>query len=138
MHDSRLPDGTPARPPPKVAEETDLPLMCHHSLSSIPLAACPGRMRAGDVYTHCFNGSNVAIVDEGGALDPHVLSARARGVKFCVGHGQGAFNWNVAEAAAAQGFFPDSISTDLHMGESRWACRISRSHAHIRVAGGRR
>lgn len=32
-----------------------------------------------------------------------------------VGHGAGAFNWTVAEAACCeQGFWPDVISTDLH------------------------
>eukprot|EP01052_Picozoa_sp_SAG31_P018863 SAG31_NODE_1353_length_8663_cov_6.353690_4_plen_251_part_00 len=79
-------------------------------------------MKAGDVYTHCFNGSNVSIALLDRSLDPAALAARARGVKFCVGHGQGAFNWPVAEAAASATpehggpFWPDAISTDLHAG----------------------
>ena len=40
--------------------------------------------------------------------------ARARGVRFDVGHGAGSFTWQVAEAALADGFRPESISTDLH------------------------
>ena len=39
-----------------------------------------------------------------------------RGVLFDVGHGQGSFNWTVAELCAAAGFWPDTISTDLHSG----------------------
>ena len=39
-----------------------------------------------------------------------------QGVVFDVGHGQGSFDWRVAEAAAEQGFWPDLISTDLHSG----------------------
>lgn len=35
---------------------------------------------------------------------------------FDVGHGQGSFDWTVAEAGAQQGFWPDLISTDLHSG----------------------
>ena len=36
---------------------------------------------------------------------------------FDVGHGQGSFDWRVAEeAASARGFWPDLISTDLHSG----------------------
>ena len=35
---------------------------------------------------------------------------RRAGVLFDVGHGQGSFNWTVAEIAAAEGFFPDVIS----------------------------
>ena len=30
-------------------------------------------------------------------------------------HGQGSFCWTVAEAAAKAGFWPDSLSTDLHV-----------------------
>ncbi len=33
-----------------------------------------------------------------------------------VGHGQGSFDWRVAEAAAAEDLWPDTISTDLHTG----------------------
>lgn len=47
-------------------------------------------------------------------IDQHVLKARERGVLFDVGHGAGAFNWTVAEQCAKLGFWPDTISTDLH------------------------
>ena len=40
--------------------------------------------------------------------------ARAAGRPFDVGHGGGTFSWAVAEAALADGFRPDTISTDLH------------------------
>ncbi len=33
-----------------------------------------------------------------------------------VGHGQGSFDWTVAERAAAIGMWPDTISSDLHSG----------------------
>ena len=39
-----------------------------------------------------------------------------RGVVFDVGHGSGSFQWEVAEAAAAENFWPTTISTDLHTG----------------------
>ena len=55
------------------------------------------------------------LVDAHGQLDPAARSARERGVYFCLGHGQGSFSWTVAEKAAAAGFFPDSLSTDLHI-----------------------
>jgi dihydroorotase len=35
-------------------------------------------------------------------------------VWFDVGHGAGSFSYAVAERALAQGFLPDSISTDLY------------------------
>ena len=43
-----------------------------------------------------------------------MLAAADRGVIFDVGHGAGSFQWEVAEAAIAQGFEPTTISTDLH------------------------
>ena len=41
--------------------------------------------------------------------------ARDRGVLFDVGHGAGSFSWKVAEICAKENFFPDTISTDLHI-----------------------
>jgi dihydroorotase len=35
-------------------------------------------------------------------------------VLFDVGHGAGSFIWSIAEAALADGFLPDTISSDLH------------------------
>ena len=45
-----------------------------------------------------------------------MTEARRRGVLFDVGHGGGSFLWPVATRAVAQGFVPDTISTDLHNG----------------------
>jgi dihydroorotase len=44
-----------------------------------------------------------------------MLDARRRGIKFDVGHGGGSFNFALAEPMVKNGFFPDSISTDLHV-----------------------
>ena len=43
-----------------------------------------------------------------------MLEARRRGVLFDMVHGGGSFLWPVASRAMAQGFPPDTISTDLH------------------------
>jgi dihydroorotase len=43
-----------------------------------------------------------------------MAAGRKRGIYFDVGHGAGSFYWYVAVPAYAQGFYPDSISTDLH------------------------
>src|SRR5690349_13627612 len=73
------------------------------------------KLRAGDISTHFFRGP-VPIVDAQGKLYKYLQQARARGVKFDVGHGGGSFVWRNAAPAIAQGFYPDSISTDLHNG----------------------
>jgi dihydroorotase len=72
-------------------------------------------LRPGDLSTHCFRGP-VPWVDEHGKLYDYLRQARSRGVKFDVGHGGGSFVFRNALPAVAQGFYPDSISTDLHSG----------------------
>jgi dihydroorotase len=72
-------------------------------------------LRPGDMPTHCFRGP-VPWVDANGKLYPYLRTARERGVKFDVGHGGGSFVFRNAAPAVAQGFYPDSISTDLHTG----------------------
>ncbi len=99
------------------AAATATPLMTHHSLSTVPLDDCPGAMREGDIYTHCYHGFESTILDPASRqVHPAVRAARERGVLFDIGHGMGAFNWTVGEICAAQGFWPDTISSDLHTG----------------------
>jgi dihydroorotase len=73
------------------------------------------RLRPGDISTHMYRGP-VPWVDAQGKLYPYFQAARKRGVKFDVGHGGGSFVMRNAVPALAQGFYPDSISTDLHTG----------------------
>jgi dihydroorotase len=73
------------------------------------------RLRPGDISTHMFRGS-VPWVDASGKLYPYLAEARKRGVLFDVGHGGGSFVMRNAVPAIAQGFYPDTISTDLHTG----------------------
>ena len=49
-----------------------------------------------------------------GRVWPEAFAARERGILFDVGHGVGSFTWRVARAALAQGFPPDTISSDIH------------------------
>ena len=73
------------------------------------------KMRPGDMHTHAFNDRQVEIISRfTGKVQPYVWEARKRGVLFDLGHGGGSFMWPVATKAAADGFYPDTISTDLH------------------------
>ncbi len=99
----------------EAAAAVKLPLMVHHAFSVVPLEECPGKMVAGDIYTHCFHGFESTIVDaDTRKMNASVVDARKRGVIYDIGHGTGAFNWTVAEICAAEEFWPDVISTDLH------------------------
>ena len=72
-------------------------------------------LRPGDIYTHGYK-QQVPYLDDKGKLLPYLWAARKRGVKFDVGHGGGSFSWKNGVPAIRQGFVPDSISTDLHIG----------------------
>lgn len=71
------------------------------------------RMGAGDITTHMYLG-DVPWVGADGKLLPYLYEARRRGIIFDVGHGGGSFCWRNAVPSIEQGFYPDSISTDLH------------------------
>ena len=81
------------------------------------------RLRPGDIVTHCFQGRGDGILNsDDHRLLPEVVDARKRGVQFDVGHGAGAFSWDVARRAFEYFFYPDTISTDLHrFSIARWA-----------------
>lgn len=73
------------------------------------------KLRPGDIYTHCYSGLRDELLPDG-KVNPGMWEGRKRGVIFDVGHGGGSFAWRVAVPAIQQGFLPDSISTDLHIG----------------------
>ncbi len=71
--------------------------------------------RPGDIHTHMFNDRHLEIVDRfSGKVQPYMHEAREKGRLFDLGHGNGSFVWPAAAKAMAQGFYPDTISTDLH------------------------
>ena len=94
---------------------TGLPVMAHIGGTAFDIEEALVRMRSGDIVTHAYTGWQPgAIITDGGRLVPGAREARERGVRFDVGHGAGSFTWPVAEAALADGFRPDTISSDLH------------------------
>lgn len=76
--------------------------------------------RPGDIFTHCFGQlgeSRESIVDVNtNKLRPFVWDAQKRGIIFDVGYGGISFAFSQAIPAVKSGFYPDAISTDLHIG----------------------
>jgi dihydroorotase len=70
------------------------------------------KMRPGDIVTHCL-ADRYPYLTEDGKLNPDVPKARARGVKFDLGHAAGSFALRRVVPAVQLGFLPDSISADL-------------------------
>lgn len=71
------------------------------------------KFRPGDIFTHCYGGARGELID--GKVNPAILPAQKRGVIFDVGHGGGSFVFRTALQAFKEGFYPNSISTDLHV-----------------------
>jgi dihydroorotase len=72
------------------------------------------KLRPGDISTHFYRVPAPLMQD--GHVAEYLQVARKRGVKFDVGHGGGSFHFPLAAPMVQQGFWPDSISTDLHSG----------------------
>lgn len=78
-------------------------------------------LRKGDIYTHTytiiedFNARDQIVDQQSGKINPAFLKAQAKGVIFDVGHGS-AFRYSNAIPAMEQGFFPNTISTDISVG----------------------
>jgi dihydroorotase len=73
------------------------------------------KLRPGDIYAHMYSGLRGELTPDG-HVNPGMVEGRKRGVLFEVGHGGGSFAWYVAVPLIEEGFLPDVISTDLHIG----------------------
>jgi dihydroorotase len=79
-------------------------------------------LRPGDILTHMYGGDHSGHGPKEGTLNaegkvwPHWFEAQEKGLIFDVGHGGGSFLFRVAVPATEQGFYPNTISTDLHIG----------------------
>jgi dihydroorotase len=89
------------------AEACRVPVMVHIGTSPPALDEVVGLLRPGDILTHCASG----LAEP---LGPAVREAAARGVLLDVGHGSGAFAFDVLERQLETGLRPTTISTDLH------------------------
>lgn len=98
----------------QVAEETGLPLMAHIDEPPPSYEDVIAMLRPGDVLTHAFRPFPNSPATAQGTVKPAVLAARKRGVLFDIGHGMGSFAFKTARAMLANGFPPDTISSDVH------------------------
>ena len=98
----------------QVGEEAGMPLMCHIDFPPPSYEEVLERLRPGDVLTHAFRPFPNSPATQQGTVKREVLEARKRGVKFDIGHGKGSFAFKTARAMLANGFMPDTISSDVH------------------------
>jgi dihydroorotase len=98
----------------QAADEVGMPVMCHIDFPPPNYADTVAMLRPGDVLTHAFRPFPNAPLSAQGKVLPQVLDARKRGVLFDIGHGMGSFAFKTARAMLANGFLPDTISSDVH------------------------
>ncbi|BAT59480.1 allantoinase [Variibacter gotjawalensis] len=98
----------------QVADEVGMPLMCHIDHPPPSYEEVLDMLRPGDVLTHAFRPFPNAPITAQGKVKPEVQAARKRGVIFDIGHGKGSFAFKTARAMLANGFEPDTISSDVH------------------------
>jgi len=98
----------------EVAEEVGMPLMAHIDHPPPSYEEVLARLRPGDVLTHAFRPFPNTPATAQGTVKRAVLEARERGVLFDIGHGKGSFAFKTARAMLANGFYPDTISSDVH------------------------
>lgn len=96
------------------ANEAGIPLMAHIDEPPPTYEDVLAKLRPGDVLTHAFRPFPNAPATAQGTVKPAVLAARKRGVLFDIGHGMGSFAFKTARAMLANGFEPDTISSDVH------------------------
>ncbi|CAN5280868.1 amidohydrolase/deacetylase family metallohydrolase [soil metagenome] len=117
-------DWTPVDRAVEAGKLADLPVMVDFGGSNPPLSIADlymKHLRPGDIYTHTYAllGGNVreTVVDETTKkVKPFIWEANKRGIIFDVGYGGASFNFSQAIPAIKEGFFPATISTDLHTG----------------------
>ena len=102
----------------------DMPVMIDFGGNHPPLSIeelYMKHLRPGDIYTHTYafleGNSRETVVDTAtGKVKPFVWDAKKRGIIFDVGYGGASFNFTQAIPAIKAGFYPNTISTDLHTG----------------------
>ena len=114
LHASGTSGAVPLQIALEVAEAAGMPLMCHIDHPPPSYEEVLDMLRPGDVLTHAFRPFPNSPATQQGTVKREVLEARKRGVKFDIGHGKGSFAFKTARAMLANGFLPDTISSDVH------------------------
>ncbi len=114
-------DWTPTERAVEAGKLGDIPVMIDFGGSDPELSLetlFMEKLRPGDIFTHAYAHvkGRTPVVDENGKVEDFAINAQKRGIIFDVGHGGGSFLFEQTIPAMAQGFKPNTISTDLHTG----------------------
>jgi dihydroorotase len=116
------PEWTPVDRAVEAGRIANIPVMIDFGGSNPPLPLeelFMDHLRPGDIFTHAYGElrTREAIVDvETKKVKPYVWKAREKGIVFDVGYGGISFAYSQAIPAVKNGFYPTTISTDIHIG----------------------
>jgi dihydroorotase len=116
------PEWTPVDEAVKAGKMANIPVMIDFGGNKPPLSIRElffDHLRPGDIFTHCFGqlATREFVVDTvTHTVKPFVREAQQKGIIFDVGYGGISFAFSQAIPAVKEGFYPNSISTDIHAG----------------------
>lgn len=118
------PEWTPVDRGVEAGKLADMPVMIDFGGNNPPLSIeelFMKHLRPGDIYTHTYtlldgNVRETVVDTASNKVKPFIWDAIKKGIVFDVGYGGASFNFTQAIPALKQGFFPKTISTDLHTG----------------------
>jgi dihydroorotase len=118
------PEWTPVDRAVEAGKLANMPVMVDFGVSTPPLSIeelYMKHLRPGDIYTHTYtllegNVRETVVDTVTNKVKPFIWDAVKKGIVFDVGYGGASFNFTQAIPAIKQGFFPTTISTDLHTG----------------------
>jgi dihydroorotase len=123
-------DWTPVKLAEEAASLGNIPLMVDLGGAKPPLSLDTLFMqifRPGDIFTHCFAqlGTNrESLVDiQTNKVKPFAWEAQKKGIIFDAGYGGISLAFSQAIPAIKSGFYPNAISTDLHIGSMNGAMK---------------
>ena len=72
-------------------------------------------LRPGEVVSHIFHGEGNTGLSETGRVGDVLFAAQKKGIVMDVAQGQGNLSLVLAKECIAEGFIPDTVSTDLNI-----------------------
>ena len=131
------PDWTAVDRAVEAGKQANMPVIVDFGGSNPPLSIeelFMKHLRPGDIFTHSFAqlvpgelvqaNTREAIVDLATKkVKPFVWEAQKKGIIFDVGYGGISFTFSQAIPAVKSGFYPNTISTDLHIGSMNAAMK---------------
>lgn len=100
----------------EVSEKIGTRIVVHTTNPPVPASELLSYFRKDDIYTHVFAKKGYSVLTEDGTLCKELYQARDRGVILDAADARVHYLFPVIKEALKEGFYPDTLSTDLVQG----------------------